>query len=97
MFSIGGISTKLLLISKSAVLNISTKLLLISNSAVLTSFWLFFFIVGFCCRYCTGGIRCEMASAYIRSKGVGFENVFQVLSCNKWILIFYVANFGCIG
>ncbi|KAG6506776.1 hypothetical protein ZIOFF_032106 [Zingiber officinale] len=27
--------------------------------------------------YCTGGIRCETASAYIRSKGVGFENVFQ--------------------
>ncbi|KAK6911669.1 tRNA uridine(34) hydroxylase, N-terminal [Dillenia turbinata] len=29
-------------------------------------------------RYCTGGIRCEMASAYIRSKGPGFENVFQL-------------------
>ncbi|XWS57413.1 hypothetical protein CRYUN_Cryun09bG0172100 [Craigia yunnanensis] len=28
--------------------------------------------------YCTGGISCEMASAYIRSKGVGFENVFQL-------------------
>lgn len=28
--------------------------------------------------YCTGGIRCEMASAYIQSKGVGFENVFQL-------------------
>ncbi|XP_059440033.1 rhodanese-like domain-containing protein 6 isoform X2 [Corylus avellana] len=28
--------------------------------------------------YCTGGIRCEMASAYIRSKGSGFENVFQI-------------------
>ncbi|KAK6288527.1 hypothetical protein POUND7_000068 [Theobroma cacao] len=28
--------------------------------------------------YCTGGIRCEMASAYIRSKGPGFENVFQL-------------------
>lgn len=28
--------------------------------------------------YCTGGIRCEMASAYIRSKGHGFENVFQL-------------------
>lgn len=28
--------------------------------------------------YCTGGIRCEMASAYIRSKGAGFENVFQL-------------------
>ncbi|KAG1326152.1 rhodanese-like domain-containing protein 6 [Cocos nucifera] len=27
--------------------------------------------------YCTGGIRCEMASAYIRSKGAGFGNVFQ--------------------
>uniref|UniRef100_A0A0R0I1K2 Rhodanese domain-containing protein n=1 Tax=Glycine max TaxID=3847 RepID=A0A0R0I1K2_SOYBN len=26
--------------------------------------------------YCTGGIRCEMASAYIRSKGAGFENLF---------------------
>ena len=32
------------------------------------------------CRYCTAGIRCEMASAYIRSKGAGFENVFQVSS-----------------
>lgn len=31
-----------------------------------------------CFRYCTGGIRCEMASAYIRSKGAGYENVFQV-------------------
>lgn len=28
--------------------------------------------------YCTGGIRCEMASAYIRSKGAGFENIFQL-------------------
>lgn len=28
--------------------------------------------------YCTGGIRCEMASAYIKSKGSGFENVFQL-------------------
>lgn len=28
--------------------------------------------------YCTGGIRCEMASAYIRSKGEGFQNVFQL-------------------
>ncbi|CAN1141526.1 Rhodanese-like domain-containing protein 6 [Linum perenne] len=28
--------------------------------------------------YCTGGIRCEMASAYIKSKGTGFQNVFQV-------------------
>lgn len=35
-----------------------------------------FYFVGY--RYCTGGIRCEMASAYIRSKGAGFENVFQV-------------------
>ncbi|KAG5525479.1 hypothetical protein RHGRI_031956 [Rhododendron griersonianum] len=28
--------------------------------------------------YCTGGIRCETASAYLRSKGDGFENVFQL-------------------
>ncbi|KAL4556035.1 hypothetical protein LXL04_038673 [Taraxacum kok-saghyz] len=28
--------------------------------------------------YCTGGIRCEVASAYIKSKGTGFENVFQL-------------------
>ncbi|CAM8899728.1 unnamed protein product [Rhodiola kirilowii] len=28
--------------------------------------------------YCTGGIRCEMASAYIKSKGAGFENVYQL-------------------
>ncbi|XP_050225798.1 rhodanese-like domain-containing protein 6 [Mercurialis annua] len=28
--------------------------------------------------YCTGGIRCEVASAYIKSKGAGFENVFQL-------------------
>lgn len=31
------------------------------------------------CRYCTGGVRCEMASAYIRSKGKEFEDVVQVL------------------
>ncbi|XP_024545346.1 rhodanese-like domain-containing protein 6 isoform X2 [Selaginella moellendorffii] len=31
-----------------------------------------------CCRYCTGGVRCEMASAYIRSKGEEFENVYQL-------------------
>lgn len=35
-------------------------------------------------RYCTGGIRCEMASAYIRSLGDGFDNVFQVSSCIKF-------------
>ncbi|GAB2246389.1 hypothetical protein Droror1_Dr00001882 [Drosera rotundifolia] len=29
-------------------------------------------------KYCTGGIRCEMASSYIRSKGDGFEKVFQL-------------------
>ncbi|XP_030459942.1 rhodanese-like domain-containing protein 6 isoform X1 [Syzygium oleosum] len=28
--------------------------------------------------YCTGGIRCEMASAYIKGKGSGFENVYQL-------------------
>ncbi|CAA6653875.1 unnamed protein product [Spirodela intermedia] len=28
--------------------------------------------------YCTGGIRCEMASAYLRSKGAGFDNVYQL-------------------
>ncbi|KAJ8529634.1 hypothetical protein K7X08_036469 [Anisodus acutangulus] len=28
--------------------------------------------------YSTGGIRCEMASAYIRSKGAGFGNVFEL-------------------
>ncbi|XP_068659920.1 rhodanese-like domain-containing protein 6 [Aristolochia californica] len=28
--------------------------------------------------YCTGGIRCEMASAYIKSKGAGYENVYQL-------------------
>ncbi|XP_042487578.1 rhodanese-like domain-containing protein 6 isoform X3 [Macadamia integrifolia] len=28
--------------------------------------------------YCTGGIRCEMASSYIRSKGAGFEHVYQL-------------------
>lgn len=31
-----------------------------------------------CCRYCTGGVRCELASAYLRSKGKGFEDVLQV-------------------
>ncbi|KAK3200060.1 hypothetical protein Dsin_023475 [Dipteronia sinensis] len=29
--------------------------------------------------YCPGGIKCEMASAYVRSKRAGFENVFQVV------------------
>ncbi|CAM6088333.1 unnamed protein product [Calypogeia fissa] len=28
--------------------------------------------------YCTGGVRCEMASAYIRSKGTEFEDVSQL-------------------
>ncbi|XP_024545367.1 rhodanese-like domain-containing protein 6 isoform X1 [Selaginella moellendorffii] len=28
--------------------------------------------------YFTGGVRCEMASAYIRSKGEEFENVYQL-------------------
>ncbi|XP_030547001.1 rhodanese-like domain-containing protein 6 isoform X1 [Rhodamnia argentea] len=28
--------------------------------------------------YCTGGIRCEMASAYIKGKGPGFGNVYQL-------------------
>ncbi|CAN6469677.1 unnamed protein product [Victoria cruziana] len=28
--------------------------------------------------YCTGGIRCEMASAYLKMKGSGFENVYQL-------------------
>eukprot|EP00250_Pteridium_aquilinum_P005490 c15574_g1_i1 orf=75-2147(+) len=28
--------------------------------------------------YCTGGVRCEMASAYLRNKGKGFQNVFQL-------------------
>ncbi|XP_057834344.2 rhodanese-like domain-containing protein 6 isoform X2 [Cryptomeria japonica] len=28
--------------------------------------------------YCTGGVRCEMASAYIRMKGSGYENVYQL-------------------
>lgn len=29
-------------------------------------------------RYCTGGVRCELASAYIRSKGEDFKEVIQV-------------------
>ena len=28
--------------------------------------------------YCTGGVRCERASAYIREKGEGFKNVYQL-------------------
>ncbi len=28
--------------------------------------------------YCTGGVRCERASAYLREKGEGFEKVFQL-------------------
>lgn len=28
--------------------------------------------------YCTGGVRCERASAYLREKGNGFENVMQL-------------------
>jgi rhodanese-related sulfurtransferase len=28
--------------------------------------------------YCTGGVRCERASAYLREKGAGFERVFQL-------------------
>ena len=28
--------------------------------------------------YCTGGVRCERASAYLRSKGPAFQDVFQL-------------------
>ena len=28
--------------------------------------------------YCTGGVRCERASAYLREKGPDFENVIQL-------------------
>lgn len=28
--------------------------------------------------YCTGGVRCERASAYLRSKGQGFQDVLQL-------------------
>ncbi|CAM6017016.1 unnamed protein product [Sphagnum balticum] len=28
--------------------------------------------------YCTGGVRCELASAYLRSKGREFEDVYQL-------------------
>ncbi|MCO5569358.1 hypothetical protein L7F22_023070 [Adiantum nelumboides] len=28
--------------------------------------------------YCTGGVRCEMASGYLKMKGEGFQNVFQL-------------------
>lgn len=28
--------------------------------------------------YCTGGVRCERASAYLRAKGEGFEDVYQL-------------------
>lgn len=53
----------------------------------------FCLLVSICClcfRYCTGGIRCEMASAYIRSKGAGFENVFQVSSCRGNLFPIYI-------
>ena len=38
--------------------------------------------------YCTGGIRCEKASVYLRAKG--FENVFQLQvtqSCEQYVVI----------
>ena len=28
--------------------------------------------------YCTGGVRCERASAYLRSKGSAFQDVIQL-------------------
>ena len=28
--------------------------------------------------YCTGGVRCEAASAFLRAKGPGFEEVRQL-------------------
>ena len=28
--------------------------------------------------YCTGGVRCERASAYLRSKGPAFQDVVQL-------------------
>ena len=37
--------------------------------------------------YCTGGVRCERASAYLRSKGPAFQDVVQLsgteLSCSN--------------
>lgn len=50
----------------------------------------------FCCRYCTGGIRCEMASAYVKSKGFGFENVFQVLSCKREFCFYVFQLLGAL-
>jgi hypothetical protein len=35
-------------------------------------------------RYCTGGVRCELASAYLRSKGREFEDVYQVIFSLSW-------------
>lgn len=34
-----------------------------------------------------------MASAYIRSKGAGYENVFQVCSCKEEAFCFYRVRF----
>ena len=28
--------------------------------------------------YCTGGVRCERASAYLRAKGPAFRDVYQL-------------------
>lgn len=29
-------------------------------------------------QYCTGGVRCERASAYLREKGPAFSDVYQL-------------------
>ena len=38
--------------------------------------WIIYYHVMLWKRYCTGGIRCERASSYLKSKGV--ENVYQL-------------------
>ena len=43
--------------------------------------------------YCTGGVRCERASALLKSHGEGFENVFQL----RGGIHRYVEQFGASG
>ena len=45
--------------------------------------------------YCTGGVRCERASAYLRSKGSAFQDVVQ-LQGKSWPVCLPI-QFECVG
>lgn len=44
--------------------------------------------------YCTGGVRCERASAYLRSKGSAFQDVVQLQGRDSEWRRFSIAPFS---